>query len=186
MKLETPIRELSTIPSDELLNYDYNSITLHKISYNDPQIDFIFEGSIVFPFIITPFGIDKLNLSENQKIFKNQDCPLFNLAISEIKKIEKELDATVKIATLSGIEPGGRIHKHFDTSPIFQMCHRVHIPLVTSRDAIFTIDDMEYFLEKGKCYEFDNTRYHSVFNNSKEARIHLLIDLLPNNFVGTE
>ena len=31
-------------------------------------------------------------------------------------------------------------------------------------------------LEENKVYEFDNTRMHSVYNNSNQKRVHLIID----------
>jgi aspartyl/asparaginyl beta-hydroxylase (cupin superfamily) len=39
------------------------------------------------------------------------------------------------------------------------------------------IDKNMYYWERGKIYEFDNTRLHGVYNNSNEYRIHLVINL---------
>jgi aspartyl/asparaginyl beta-hydroxylase (cupin superfamily) len=36
---------------------------------------------------------------------------------------------------------------------------------------------------EGIWYEFDNTRSHSVENNSNDDRIHLMLDIIPNNIL---
>ena len=35
----------------------------------------------------------------------------------------------------------------------------------------------------GECWEINNTRLHSVENNSDIDRVHLLIDIMPNKYL---
>jgi aspartyl/asparaginyl beta-hydroxylase (cupin superfamily) len=46
------------------------------------------------------------------------------------------------------------------------------------------VDEEKYFLLEGFVYELNNTKYHSVRNNSNEHRIHLIIDVIPNEYAN--
>lgn len=72
---------------------------------------------------------------------------------------------------------GGIIMKHLDSGPTLELVHRIHIPIVTNENTIFTCNDEELNMKEGCAYEVNNQRLHSVVNNGKEDRIHLLIDL---------
>ena len=38
-------------------------------------------------------------------------------------------------------------------------------------------------MKVGECWEINNSLLHSVENNGKTERIHLLVDILPNKFI---
>jgi hypothetical protein len=78
---------------------------------------------------------------------------------------------------LSRLAPGGVIGMHPDRGNFLELCHRVHIPLKSNPEVHYVIDDKSYYWEPGKVYEFDNTRLHGVFNESKDYRIHLVVNL---------
>jgi hypothetical protein len=75
------------------------------------------------------------------------------------------------------LKAGGLISPHYDSGPTLELIHRIHVPLVTNEDVIFTCGGEELNMKEGCAYELNNQRLHSVVNNGKEDRIHLLIDL---------
>ena len=38
-------------------------------------------------------------------------------------------------------------------------------------------------MQEGQCWEINNAKNHSVENNGTTDRIHLLIDIMPNEFI---
>ena len=76
----------------------------------------------------------------------------------------------VKLKANSNITP------HVDTGDSLINCKRTHIPIITNSKVIFTIGGETKYLKKGEIWEIDNTKEHSVTNNSDIDRIHLIID----------
>jgi|CXWL01.1.fsa_nt_gi hypothetical protein len=82
----------------------------------------------------------------------------------------------IRKAMFAKLRAGGEIVEHVDGSIALRMVHRIHIPIVTNEKVHFIIDGVDYNLKVGEVVEFDNTRYHSVKNDSDQDRIHLIID----------
>ena len=78
---------------------------------------------------------------------------------------------------ITRLAPKAMINPHPDTGNFLELCNRIHVPLKTNPDVKYLIDKNSYYWERGKIYEFDNTRVHGVYNNSDEDRIHLIINL---------
>lgn len=72
---------------------------------------------------------------------------------------------------------GAEIPRHSDIG-ILKFLHRLHVPITTHKDVIFTVENINYKLERGRLYELNNVLEHSVKNNSPINRVHLLIDLM--------
>jgi len=78
------------------------------------------------------------------------------------------------------LKPGGKIPLHTDSGEYFDRGRRVHIPLQTNRKVLFQLGDRKFHMKKTRMYEIDNTHIsHGVHNNSKEDRIHLILDIFP-------
>lgn len=80
------------------------------------------------------------------------------------------------------MNPKSRIRTHKDRSDILYVARRFHIPIKTNIDVAFTTGGETRHLEQGKLYELNNIKYHSVNNNSNESRIHLIVDVLPEQY----
>ena len=78
---------------------------------------------------------------------------------------------------MTRVEPHSSIGEHRDKGNFLELCNRIHVPLVTNPAVKYIIEDVPYYWEAGKIYEFDNTRLHRVENNSDDYRIHLIINL---------
>jgi hypothetical protein len=72
---------------------------------------------------------------------------------------------------------GGVINKHVDGGDTLTLVHRVHVPIVTNEDTLFTCGGETINMKEGYAYEVNNQREHAVVNNGKTDRVHLLIDL---------
>ena len=117
----------------------------------------------------------------NEKILK-----LFNPFISKLipilkNKFKYENPLVVKLM-FAKLLPKGHIIPHLDNGPVLRIPQRIHIPIVTNKDVIATINGKEFYMETGRIYNFNNTLMHSVMNNSEEERIHCIIDYTDMEF----
>lgn len=173
MQLDVPFKVLPIAPNKELLEYDYSTIdwtkdTIRQRTHPNHQ------DTLTFPIIKSLFTLDA------DIEYFNKDSPIYLLVMREVNKLELFFNAKVRTAVLAGVIPNGTIPTHRDESILFHKAHRCHLPLVTTTEASFIIEDISYNFEYGTWFEIDNRRLHSVKNNSNNIRIHLLVDLIPN------
>jgi hypothetical protein len=76
----------------------------------------------------------------------------------------------VKLKANSNIEP------HVDNGYSLMTAKRTHIPIITNSDVTFTVGGETKHLKEGEIWEIDNSKVHSVDNNSDMDRIHLIMD----------
>lgn len=100
--------------------------------------------------------------------------PIVKEAITGYEGYER---AFVNKCLIPRMRPGTTIPEHIDLSPVFNVSHRIHIPLVTNPDVYFMIDGERCIMEEGNAYEINNKVMHSVENKGTETRIHLLFDI---------
>ena len=60
---------------------------------------------------------------------------------------------------------------------------RIHIPIATNDEVEFYLDKERMNLSEGECWYMNFNLPHYIINNSKEERIHLVIDALVNDWV---
>lgn len=119
---------------------------------------------------------------KNVNTFKNQE------SIEELNNIynflEKEYNGKVVRAEIINMMPHSRIRKHRDKTDMLFICRRIHIPIKTNKDAIFTVNNDSQNMIEGGVYEINNSKIHNVFNYNHENRVHLIIDLMPEPFAS--
>lgn len=71
---------------------------------------------------------------------------------------------------------GGRIANHTDGGASLHFVHRLHLPVITNTDALFTVGDETRHLAAGEVWEINNCRSHGVCNGGASARVHLILD----------
>jgi hypothetical protein len=76
----------------------------------------------------------------------------------------------VKLKANTNIEP------HVDNGYSLMTAKRTHIPIITNSKVTFTVNGETKYLKEGEIWEINNSKVHSVDNNSDEDRIHLIID----------
>ena len=81
---------------------------------------------------------------------------------------------------LAKLVAGGTIPEHTDAGFSLLNCHRVHLPIITNEDVIFSVGDENINMHVGELWEINNGTTHAVENRSTEDRIHLIVDWMPN------
>lgn len=84
-------------------------------------------------------------------------------------------------AMLVRLRPGGVILPHTDIGAYAAMTERAHLPIVTNPGAWLRVDGERYHLEAGTVFSFDKHVEHDGANDGDEARIHLIIDYVPDS-----
>ena len=75
------------------------------------------------------------------------------------------------------LAPGHEVSLHVDFNHHWRHRVRMHIPLVTTPEVIFTCGPESVHMAAGECWLFDNWRRHQVVNAGPAERVHLVIDL---------
>ena len=99
-----------------------------------------------------------------------------------IEELEKRFDSKVARSMLIRLPAGEKILPHPDSGHYLMSVHRCHIPVQTNPDVLFTVGSTTINMKVGQGYEINNSKWHRVENNGTTDRMHLLVDLMPNNY----
>jgi|LakMenEpi03Aug12_release.lakeMendotaPanAssembly.Ray.scaffolds.fasta_scaffold11138_20 hypothetical protein len=110
----------------------------------------------------------------------------FSKYLDEVVLATMETIGEVKIqqSILARLRAKTTIPKHKDvgnplTAKIHSQTHRIHVPVITNENCIFTIGDESKNLKPGQIWIVDNVgRHHGVKNSGDEDRVHLIIDAI--------
>lgn len=100
----------------------------------------------------------------------------------ENRKIIFDLMAYVKGERLgrcmiSRMAPGAKILPHVDEPTHADYYDRFHVVLNGEEGSTFRCGEEEVGMKTGEIWWFDNSVEHEVINNSKDDRIHLIVDI---------
>jgi hypothetical protein len=85
---------------------------------------------------------------------------------------------TPRQAMLTRLRAGSEIRRHKDKGQLTAKTHRIHVPIITNPDCLFSIEDEVKHLGAGEIWIIDNVnRFHSVANKGTQNRIHLILDV---------
>ena len=70
----------------------------------------------------------------------------------------------------------GSIPHHVDQGETLSKSHRMHLPIITNEQNLFSVGDTEVHMKPGELWEINNRREHGVVNGGSEDRIHLIVD----------
>ena len=70
----------------------------------------------------------------------------------------------------------GSIPRHVDQGETLAKSHRMHLPIITNEQNLFSVGDSEVHMKAGELWEINNRREHGVVNGGSEDRIHLIVD----------
>jgi aspartyl/asparaginyl beta-hydroxylase (cupin superfamily) len=135
---------------------------------------------------ITDFDLDWECFSpyEYQLVLKNKK--LLSL-LSPVFDYLKDLhNGKLGRSMLVKLPAGKNIDKHFDGGSYLSIAKRHHIPIITNNKVWFIIDGEKKHLAEGEIWEIDNTKEHEVQNLSDKDRVHLIVDIIPNMFIGKQ
>jgi quercetin dioxygenase-like cupin family protein len=109
---------------------------------------------------------------------------LWSLVFPIVKELEEIRDGKVGQALFIKLSAGKIIDPHEDSGDYLYVVSRHHIPIITNPKVGFIVGGQTQHMKEGECWEINNNKEHSVFNEGDEDRIHLLIDIIPNKFLG--
>jgi quercetin dioxygenase-like cupin family protein len=82
------------------------------------------------------------------------------------------------------LEGGGEILEHTDDGLGWEGGKvRVHVPIVTSPRVTFVVEGHEVEMAPGEVWYCDFARPHYVRNTGPEARVHLVLDFVVNDWL---
>ncbi|MEY3378211.1 MAG: hypothetical protein RLZZ328_1371 [Bacteroidota bacterium] len=95
----------------------------------------------------------------------------------------EKYDGKVVRSELISMKRKTSIPRHTDKGDMLITCRRLHIPIITDDDVWFSVLSKRINMKEGVCYEINNLAAHSVENNSNIDRIHLIVDIIPNEYL---
>jgi len=111
-----------------------------------------------------------------------------SLSDQELKKIFIDLESyySGKIIRCEFVKLNSNsyIPKHVDGGALLHYSRRVHVPIITKDLITFTVMDNTIHMEEGGWYEINNQMPHSVSNPTDFDRVHLIIDILPDDMIN--
>jgi len=164
-----------------------------KYTKGDDWTAISFHGYGRHPLDILKPGVLKSSVKIDTKL---QYTTLINLEeMKPILKILKKLPCTFERVRFMKLVAGKVIGKHsdkIDKDITSGRIVRVHIPIRTNEDVIFTLYESskdrignEHNLKTGHFYYTDVSKPHAVRNNSNVDRIHLVVDCYQNSSLRT-
>lgn len=101
-------------------------------------------------------------------------CPYFQEVINTF-------ECETMSVRLMALGAGSRIKMHTDKGTSFEDgIARLHVPIVTTPDICFTIEDEEVHFSAGHTWYLNADCLHGVNNKSQNPRIHLMLDCIVN------
>ena len=123
-------------------------------------------------------SINNVQIIKYEKTYK-----LFESFINELLGVLKthfrwKKEIFIYKAMFANLKPKSQITPHVDMSEILRKTQRIHVPILTDQDFVYTkIGGISYHLKPGTIYNFNNTKLHSVENKSSKDRINFIIDV---------
>ncbi len=78
---------------------------------------------------------------------------------------------------LAKLDKRSEIMPHTDNGNLREI-HRCHLPVITTDECVFFINNEPHTFKPTFAFEFNNQRMHGVKNNSDHDRVHLICDVL--------
>lgn len=87
---------------------------------------------------------------------------------------------------INKLRPGGRIYPHKDTPAHAAYWDRYHVVLQSGPGCTFRCGDETVTMPPGQVWWFAHALEHEVTNNSREDRIHMIVDIRQSHFEEAE
>ena len=93
-----------------------------------------------------------------------------------VRQVMAEIGGVWGRSRFMGLAAGREVPSHIDINYYWRTHLRIHIPVITNPDVLFTCGDETVHMAPGECWVFDSFRWHNVQNKGSEQRIHLVLD----------
>jgi hypothetical protein len=120
--------------------------------------------------LITPGGAETDDM-------KGEMAPTAHLLASPyIMQVMASIGSVWGRSRLMGLGAGADVPAHIDSHYYWRTHWRIHIPVITNPQVLFTCGGETVHMAAGECWVFDSFRGHKVQNGGSEQRIHLVLD----------
>jgi hypothetical protein len=120
-------------------------------------------------------------------IYQLQDTELFE-EFGEVRELLKPFGDRLHRVRFMRLKPGGgELERHTDqvdpdSGGSMGKLARIHFPIKTNDDVIFTVWDVKgnpqkVHMSPGECWFLDTRKAHRAVNGGNEERIHLVVDI---------
>lgn len=75
------------------------------------------------------------------------------------------------------LESGHRIDEHYDSGSTNYLTHKIHVPILTNDQVLFSIGDESFHMKVGNAYEVNNVERHGVVNAGESDRVHFIFEV---------
>lgn len=82
------------------------------------------------------------------------------------------------------LSKNSNVRVHVDGGALLHYARRIHVPIVTNKDITFIVMDNEIHMQESGWYEINNQMRHGANNPTDQDRIHLIIDIFPDNMIN--
>lgn len=117
-----------------------------------------------------------LKVNDSQSVMRELVSPI-------IKSLESIHNGKVGKCLFIKLPANKSVGEHTDKMDYLGAVRRHHIAITTNEDVTFFVNKESKNMKVGECWEINNSLPHSVENNGSTDRIHLLLDILPNQFI---
>lgn len=101
-----------------------------------------------------------------------------------IKSIFNQFRCSIKAARLMRLKAGAEIKPHRDHGLSIEFGEaRLHVPIHTSADVSFIVDNKTIPMRAGELWYFNADQVHEVYNRGSEDRINLVIDCVADEWL---
>lgn len=98
-----------------------------------------------------------------------------------LRDVIASFQCDTRAARLMALAPGAVIHAHRDAgTSLTDGLTRIHIPIHTSPQVLFSIDGETVHFTPGHAWYMDASCVHAVHNRSAAPRVHLVLDCVTN------
>jgi len=119
-------------------------------------------------------------------IYVSKNDTLWFLVEPIIRHFEKEINGKMGKVLFILLPEGKEVYGHYDYGDYLSSVRRHHIAIVTNPDVQFSVGNETINMKSGECWEINNVKWHEVKNLGNSLRIHLLFDIMPNEYVRSK
>jgi hypothetical protein len=168
--LNITFKELGRSSTESLAKYFYGASDPWKVAHNP------YSKRFTLPVLWCPSDLINGRIKCVQVQQSEELNEYTNLVLRDLMTHVPGIPIRVLYAKLLG---GDAIAAHIDAGDIFHISHRCHLPIIAPEGIQFTCSKDLYFPREGQWFEINNCLTHSVINKASTERIHLIVDVLP-------
>lgn len=170
-------------------NFDISQISKHLDTYSNEWFlnNSRQQTSVVHKETTSVFIYDHAaiwSIKEKFNPIKNNSQPQMEKLLQPIiDHLEKIHNGKVGKCLFIKLPAGKNVLEHSDQMDYLGAVRRHHLAIQTNENVLFFVNNESKNMQVGDCWEINNSLKHSVINNGNTDRIHLLIDIMPNEFI---